>query len=128
MLFISVELSELLEPVIDNVNLFLLHVNHLLGWQAWLFLSIIAQPIFVPVVHTPIDQLERFGRRRIPVRQADSMRPRGPPWILLPVNNGEARIAEVEATMLVNDVDVRTSGEIECRFAEVRAVFEAEGS
>jgi hypothetical protein len=75
------------------------------------------QAVLVPVVHGAGDQLEGLaGGAGAVVRcgvEGRRVRRRWPPWVLLAVDDGQAWVRDVEASVAVDAVYVRRRGDVE---------------
>lgn len=114
---------KILEPSLDKVldgPLRLLHrlrgkvVAGLVGEHA----------VLVPVMHAVLDQDEGLADGALAVLQTDGVRGGGAPGVLLAVDDGQARVADAEAAVLVDRFDVRGLVDVESLAADDGGVVE----
>lgn len=128
MLLLLLLVLKLLKPVAHNLDLLVVHINNLRRGQARLRLGIGAKARLVPVMHAPVNELKGLLGRRRAAREADGVAAGRAPRILGAVDDGQPRVAEVEAAVLVDVVHLRARGDVEVEPARVRAVLGREGA
>lgn len=86
------------------------------------------QPVFVPVVHRPLDEDERLLGRRGPILRVRRVRGGRSPRIILPVDKGQSVVTDVVSTVGVDDGRVGRGGDVERVAADDGFVFEGDGA
>lgn len=120
-------LVELLHPRLDEDGLLRLGVGD--GRRGQVGRRLVGeQAVLVPVVDGLGDQDVGLLGGGLTLGQADRVHARRPPRVPLAVDPGETRVAEVEAAVLVNGVDVRGLREVERFAADDRRVLEIDGT
>lgn len=107
----------LLEPLSDKANDGLVRISNLAGRQMLLLFSR-RHSRLVPVVHAVVDKKEGFAGGGLAVGLANRVDTGSSPRVLSTVDVSQARVAKLEAAILVDGVDVGRLGDVE----EVRAV------
>lgn len=80
------------------------------------------------MMHTPFDQEEWLLHRTQTRRGRWRVRRGRSPWVGLPVDNRQSGIRNVEPAVLVDDLDVRRGGYVECIAADDAEVLEVDGA
>lgn len=86
------------------------------------------QSVLVPVVHAVLNQDKGFADGAFAILEADGVRGGRAPGVLLAVNDGQARVADVEATVLVDGLDVRRLVDVEGLAAGDGRVVKVDGT
>ena len=84
--------------------------------------------VLVPVVHAILDQDEGLANGALAVLEADGMRSGRAPGVLLAINDGQTRVADAEAAVLVDGLDVRRPVDVEGLAAGDRSEVEIDGA
>lgn len=84
--------------------------------------------VLVPVVHAVLDQDEGLADGALAVLEADGVRGGRAPGVLLAVDDGQPRIADVEAAVLVDGLDVRGLVDVEGLAAGDGGVVQVDGA
>lgn len=84
------------------------------------------QAVLVPVMHTFVDENERLADGAFPLRQPDPVRRGVSPGVPLSVDNGQARVADMDSAVLVDALNLRGGGDVEGFAADDRGVLEVD--
>ena len=84
--------------------------------------------VLVPVVHAVLDQDKWLADGALAVLKTNSVRGGGAPGILLAVDDGQAGVADAEAAVLVDGLDVRGLVDVEGLAADDRGVVQVDGA
>lgn len=84
--------------------------------------------VLIPVVHTVLDQDKGLADCALAVLQADGVGSSRAPWVLLAVDDGQARVADAKAAVLVDGLNIRRLVDVEGLAASNGCVVEVDGA